>query len=112
LTKIEYGSGEDAQPFRAQAFIPCLINQCAVPMDDGTERPSRMQLIVARQDGAMLQRPFNDGPVYVCEREGCYYHDNPRGLHEINSRWIQAESKQKNTVETEADIEDKSEVLI
>jgi hypothetical protein len=81
-------------------------------MESGGERRSRMQLIVARRDGALLQRPFNDGPHYVCEREGCFYHDNPRGLHEISSRWIQAESKKKNTVETDADIKDKSEVLI
>ena len=80
--------GGDAQPYKAKVFIPCLINQCMVPDPAGGERRSRMQLITLRGDGALLQRPFNDGPHYKCERVGCEYHDHPRGLHELSSKWI------------------------
>jgi hypothetical protein len=45
-------------------------------------------LNILRPDGTLLQRPHNDGPFYRCNREGCYYHDHPRGLHELNSEWI------------------------
>lgn len=47
-----------------------------------------MSLVIFRQDGTLLERPFNDGPYYRCNRVGCHYHDHPRGLHEINTRWV------------------------
>ncbi len=86
----EIRGGHDAAPFRAKVFIPCLVSRCMVPNPAGGERRSRMQLITLREDGALLQRPFNEGPHYKCEREGCHYRDNPRGVHELNSEWIRA----------------------
>lgn len=82
--------GYDADPFRAKVFIPCLVSQCMVPDPAGGERRSRMQLITLRGDGALLQRPFNEGPYYKCERVGCYYRDNPRGIHEISTDYLRA----------------------
>lgn len=101
MSKQVWG-GDDAHPFRAQKFIPCLIGEC----------PGLMHLVIFRPDGTLLQRPCNDGPHYRCERVGCFYHDNPRGLHELNSRWIRDEHLRKDKIETEQDIERKSEVLI
>ena len=74
----ELTGGHDAHPFKAQQEIECLIGEC----------PGRMRLTIFRNDGTLLSRPFNDGPYYKCNRVGCHYHDNPRGLHEINTGWI------------------------
>lgn len=98
--------GDQTHPARAQMFIPCLINQC---MTDG--RRSRMQLILWREDGALLERPYNDGPYYRCEREGCYYRDHPRGLHEISSEWIRSADVQ-DTMKDASMERRHSEVLI
>ena len=75
---VNIGGGEGAHPFRAQQIIPCLVGEC----------PGHMALVIFRQDGTLLERPFNDGPYYRCTRVGCHYHDHPRGLHEINTAWI------------------------
>ena len=71
--------GDDTHPYRAHVSIECIIGQC----------PGRMGLVILRPDGTLLQRPDNEGPFYLCDRVGCYYHDHPRGLHELNSEWIQ-----------------------
>ena len=87
MTEQIYG-GDDAQPVRAKWFIPCFVTGCYVMDRDGNEIRSQMQLQLRRRDGVMLRRPFNDGPAYKCERVGCYFHEHPRGLHEINGEWI------------------------
>ncbi|MCP4898901.1 MAG: hypothetical protein GY906_18165 [bacterium] len=74
--------------FKAPMFHECIINQCHVVTSEGNERRSMMQLHIQRLDGVMLQRPFNDGPYYKCERRGCHYREHPVGLHELNSRWV------------------------
>jgi hypothetical protein len=74
--------------FKAPMFHECIIGECCVVTSDGNERRSMMQLHIQRKDGTLLQRPFNDGPYYKCERPGCQIHEHPRGLHELNSRWV------------------------
>lgn len=83
-----YG-GDDAQPFRAHTSMPCIIGQC----------PGRMMLNILRNDGTLLERPYNDGPYYRCDRVGCYYHEHPRGLHELNSEWVRDAHRPKKTTE-------------
>ena len=90
----ELWGGDDARPFRAHVSIDCFIGEC----------PGQMGLNMLRPDGTLLQRPYNDGPFYRCNRVGCYYHDHPRGLHEINSDWIRdmdAPKKRTEIVEAE-----------
>jgi len=77
-TSSEIQGGDDATPFRAHVSIGCIVGEC----------PGEMRLNMLRGDGALLQRPYNDGPYYRCNRVGCYYHDHPRGLHELNSEWV------------------------
>jgi len=79
--------------FKAPMFHECIISECHVITPDGNERRSMMQLHIQRPDGTMLQRPFNDGPYYKCERPGCQIHEHPRGLHELNSRWVRDSGK-------------------
>lgn len=81
--------GDDAQPFRALQAISCIIGQC----------PGLMLLNILGEDGALLARPFNDGPYYRCNRVGCYYHEHPRGLHELNSTWIRDTNAPKKRTE-------------
>ena len=81
--------GDDAHPYRAHVDIECVIGQC----------PGRMRLNMLRADGTLLQRPFNDGPHYRCNRVGCLYHTHPRGLHELSSDWIADASAPKKRTE-------------
>ena len=78
----------DAHPVKAKMLIPCPVTHCTVTMPNGFTRHSRMQLHLFDAKGHQLVRPYNDGPYYQCEREGCWFHDHPRGLHEFNSEWI------------------------
>lgn len=81
--------GDDARPFLAHVSIPCIITRC----------PGLMQLNTLRADETLLQRPFNDGPFYRCNRVGCHYHNHPRGVHEFNSEWICDTSAQRKRSE-------------
>jgi len=74
--------------YKAPLFHECIIGECRVVTSEGNERRSMMQLNLTGADGTWLQRPDNEGPFYQCERPGCYYHDHPRGLHELNTGWI------------------------
>jgi hypothetical protein len=98
---VNISGGNDAHPFRAQQSIPCLIGEC----------PGKMRLVILRADGTLLQRPFNDGPHYRCNRVGCHYHDNPRGLHELNTNWVNDAARKQDKIEAIEDIERKKDVL-
>jgi hypothetical protein len=71
-----------------------------------------MALVIFRQDGALLERPFNDGPYYKCNRVGCYHHEHARGLNEINTRWVTDAHRAKDAIKEVGDIERKKDVLI
>jgi hypothetical protein len=71
-----------------------------------------MTLVLFREDGVFLQRPFNDGPYYRCERAGCFFHDHPRGLHEFNSEWIRTAGHFEPKIETDDDLKKRYEVML
>jgi hypothetical protein len=80
---VSYG----AENMRAKQFIPCVNNNCHVIRDDGTERRSRMQLVV-RENGQMVPKPY-----YLCERRNgvtpCEYSTRPLYACDINmDRWV------------------------
>ncbi len=85
----ELWGGDDARPYRAHVSIDCIVGEC----------PGRMQLNMLRADGTLLQRPFNDGPYYRCNRVGCYYSTHLRGLHTLNSEWVRDASAPKKQTE-------------
>jgi hypothetical protein len=99
---LDIHGGDDAHPFRAKVFMDCIIGEC----------PGKMQLLWLRKDGTLLQRPFNEGPVYKCMRPGCYYNKHPRGVHTLNREWIRDADAPRKTRSEPADLEKDYEVLI
>ena len=83
MTRID--GGEQTHPYKAPAETDCFIGACL----------GRMRLVMLRPDGTLLQRPDNDGPVYRCNRVGCYYHAHPRGVHEINPERLRGSGREK-----------------
>jgi hypothetical protein len=104
----------DAHPVKAKMLIPCPVTHCTVTMPNGFTQHSRMQLHLYGPDGHMLRRPYDDGPYYRCEREGCEFRKHPRGLHEMNSEWIRDADRWDGDkhVRENADLERMWEVLI
>lgn len=110
--KKNIDGGEDAHPFRAQQVIDCPVTHCSVPRGDGTMRHSKLNLIVQLKDGTILQRPYNDGPFYVCEREGCEWYKHPRGVHELNIQWVTGATKHKTKRTTPQEVKNDLEVMV
>jgi hypothetical protein len=94
--------GEQVHPFRAKQFIPCPITHC----------PGKWHLYTFYKDGRVLERPFNDGPFYRCDREGCYWHDHIRGVHELNSEWVRDDHEGPKKPQDKQDWEKQYEVLV
>jgi hypothetical protein len=110
-TSSEIRGGDLANGYRASVHIPCEISLC----------PGQFTLITTRNDGTLLERPYNDGPYYVCSRPGCYWREVPReangerpgrGLHEISHKWIVSDHEPRKKTESYSDLNEKTGTLV